>query len=73
MLSLFTRILTPVAAPPSWANLAGRPVLHNPPLVAEVATQHYLHLDGANRLSALRRMGCAYALVQVIKARLSYA
>lgn len=41
-------------------------VLRNPPVVGRVDGSRRIVLDGANRVTALRRMGCRHALVQEI-------
>lgn len=42
-------------------------ILRHPPIVAKVRHgKQYVHLDGANRLTALRLLGCRDALVQVV-------
>ena len=41
--------------------------LKNPPIVAPIpGTERYVVLDGANRTSAVRRIGCPHLLVQVV-------
>lgn len=41
-------------------------VVRNPPIVAELGDGRYVVLDGANRVSALRRLGVPDVLVQVV-------
>ncbi len=42
-------------------------ILKNPPIVAPIPNSHsYVVLDGANRVSALPRVGCRDAVVQVV-------
>src|SRR5438270_6696132 len=41
--------------------------LKNPPVVAPIlGTDRYVVLDGANRTSAVQRLGCPHLLVQVV-------
>src|SRR3989337_1353519 len=44
-------------------------VFRNPPIVAPVqdGTQRYMVLDGANRTTALQKMGYPHALVQIVR------
>ncbi len=56
--------------PPRVDRLVGRlreeGVLRNPPLAAELGDGRVVILDGANRVTALQRMGAVFVLVQVV-------
>ncbi len=49
------------------ARLSADATLKNPPVVAVIpGTDHFVVLDGANRTSAVQRLGCPHLLVQVV-------
>src|SRR5215210_8801867 len=49
------------------ARLRADGFLKNPPIVAPIpGTQRYVVLDGANRATAVQRIGCPHLLVQVV-------
>lgn len=49
------------------ARLRADATLKNPPVVAPLpGTDHFVVLDGANRTSAVQRLGCLHLLVQVV-------
>ena len=54
--------------PPLMARLQQSGVLRNPPVVAPLqdGSQRYMVLDGANRITSLRKMDYPHAVVQVV-------
>lgn len=54
--------------PPLMARLQESGVLRNPPIVAPLqdGSQRYMVLDGANRITTLRKMDYPHAVVQVV-------
>lgn len=55
--------------PPLIERIRANGVLRNPPIVAPLQdhTDRYMVLDGANRVTALRKMGFPHALVQIVQ------
>ncbi len=53
---------------PLAMRISSEGLLKNPPIVAEIepGAERYVILDGANRYTALRGMGCPHILVQVV-------
>ena len=53
---------------PLMARIQESGVLRNPPVVAPLqdGSQRYMVLDGANRITTLRKIGCPHAVVQVV-------
>jgi len=55
--------------PPLIERMRASGVFRNPPIVAPLqdGTQRYMVLDGANRTTALQKMGYPHALVQIVR------
>ncbi|MGK0169409.1 MAG: hypothetical protein ACI9W2_001130 [Gammaproteobacteria bacterium] len=48
------------------ARLRDEGVLRNPPIIADIGDGNYLLLDGANRVSAFRELGCPEVPAQIV-------
>lgn len=57
----------PKRTAPLLKRISTEGILKNPPIVAELDSDRYVILDGANRYTALKGLGCPHILVQVVK------